>query len=169
MWQKTYGKSLGLFAQISVAFCRASSSRYGWCRERKTGISPPRHDMLCFGELAPLQKKRRFCVPVEVTIRVDGRMHVWPWDGSPSGLSSTGAGVVFAIHPKAFTRLWSFPTPATAFSFTVACACPGNAGPLVNEANLSLRHFHSWWTHCWVGRSLGSAGLAHLACKLHCA
>lgn len=57
--------------------------------------------------------------------------------------TSTGIDVVFALCPEAFNRVWSSPTPGTAFSLPVACECPGNAGPLVNEANLSLRHFHS--------------------------
>ena len=70
------GKSLGLFARISVAFCGAASSGYSWFRERKMGVCPPGHDVLCFGELVSLQKQRRFGVPVKVAVRVDGRTHV---------------------------------------------------------------------------------------------
>lgn len=113
------------------------------------GISPPRHDMLCFGELTSLRKKRRFCVPVKVTIRVDGRMHMSLWDQSLPGLSSTEVDVVLDVCPKAFTRLWLSPIPGTVFSVPAAFACPGNTRFLVNEANLSLRHFHGWWTYCW--------------------
>lgn len=120
------------------------------------GISPPRHDMLCFGELASLRKKRRFCVLVKATVRVDGRMHMSPGDQSLPGLSSTEVDVVLDLYPKAFTRLWSSPIPGTAFSLPVAFVCPGNARLLVSEANLSLWRFHGWWTRCrgWLQRGL---------------
>lgn len=40
------------------------------------GISSPRLDTRCSGELMSLQQKRRFCVLVKVTIGVDGTMHM---------------------------------------------------------------------------------------------
>lgn len=70
------GKTLGCFARISAAFCRATGCGYSRFRDRKMGTSPPKHDMLRFGELTSLQKTRRFCVPLKVTVRVDGRMHM---------------------------------------------------------------------------------------------